>query len=615
VHQLRVNARRLRSAMQGYRPLLDRERTEPVVEMLREFGRRLAPARDAEVLEQRIHAGLAELPDELRLGPVQALTTRHFARIGTDARAAALAELDGESYVRLRAALEELLVDPPLTKRAKRPASRALPGVVARSAQRLSRAVQAANDPANPDRDVAVHAARKAAKRLRYATDVATPAVGKPAKRFAKGLKRVQTALGEHQDTVVARAALRDLGALAAGENGFSFGVLHGRDAGRAARIEAEPCPGCGSGRGARRTAGGCAEVRPASGTRGSIGSVTARDPVTDLRRIAFLLERRHESTYRIRAFRTAAAVLRGRGPDELTDLARSGELLRLRGVGERTARCVLESLAGDEPSYLRALREDEPAAAEVGTAAADVRAALRGDCHSHTDASDGGSPLWEMVQTARELGHEYLVITDHSPRLTVANGLSADRLRRQVGQIQELNAELTDFTVLTGIEVDILDDGALDQEAELLDRLDVVVASVHSTLRMPAAAMTERMLTAIANPLVDVLGHCTGRRVTGSRMRPESQFDADAVFAACVQYGVAVEINSRPERLDPPKRLLRKAVEAGCEFTIDTDAHAPGQLDWLDFGCSRAADCGVPVDRVRNSWPLARLLGAGADR
>ncbi|NMI02307.1 PHP domain-containing protein [Pseudonocardia acidicola] len=332
------------------------------------------------------------------------------------------------------------------------------------------------------------------------------------------------------------------------------------------------------------------------------------RDAVDDLRRIAFLLERAHESTYRVRAFRTAAGVLRGRDPDQLAALVASGELVRLRGVGEVTARCVAESLAGEEPVYLRRLEATD--GTPLDEAAADLRAALRGDFHSHTDASDGGSPLREMVETARELGHEYLVITDHSPRLTVANGLSADRLRRQIEQIAELNDELADdFRVLTGIEVDILDDGALDQDEDLLAQLDVVVASVHSKLRMPAAEMTERMLTAVANPHVDVLGHCTGRMVTGKRKRPESEFDADAVFAACAEHGVAVEVNSRPERLDPPKRLLRLAVEVGCEFSIDTDAHAPGQLDWLDYGVSRAVACGVPTERVINSWPLERVL------
>jgi putative hydrolase len=337
---------------------------------------------------------------------------------------------------------------------------------------------------------------------------------------------------------------------------------------------------------------------------------VTApRDPVADLRRIAFLLERAHESTYRVRAFRGAAAALRARDRDELAALAASGELRRLRGVGDVTARCVVESLAGEEPAYLSKLSAIEGSV--LADAATGLRALLRGDCHSHTDASDGGSPLAEMVETARELGHDYLVITDHSPRLTVANGLSAERLRAQIRDVAELNLALsgTGFRVLTGIEVDILDDGGLDQEPELLAELDVVVASVHSKLRMPAAEMTERMLTAVANPHVDVLGHCTGRMVTGTRKRPESQFDADAVFAACAEHGVAVEINSRPERLDPPKRLLRQAVASGCTFTIDTDAHAPGQLDWLDNGCSRAVDCGVPAERVLNTWPVERLL------
>ena len=331
------------------------------------------------------------------------------------------------------------------------------------------------------------------------------------------------------------------------------------------------------------------------------------RDPVADLRRVAFLLERAHESTYRVRAFRTAAAVLARRDPDELTRLALSGELVRLKGVGEVTARCVVESLTGDEPTYLRRLEEVE--VPPLAPAAAALRDALRGDCHSHTDASDGGSPLREMVETARALGHEYLVVTDHSPRLTVANGLSPQRLRAQLEQVAELNAELDGFTVLTGIEVDILEDGALDQDASLLAELDVVVASVHSKLRMPRAEMTERMLTAVENPLVDVLGHCTGRMVTGSRKRPESEFDAERVFAACAEHGVAVEVNSRPERLDPPMRLLRQAVAAGCEFTIDTDAHAPGQLDWLRNGCERAAAAELPVDRIRNAWPRERLL------
>ena len=342
------------------------------------------------------------------------------------------------------------------------------------------------------------------------------------------------------------------------------------------------------------------------------------RDAVADLRRIAFLLERAGESTYRVRAFRTAAAALRGRDPDELARLHASGGLTELRGIGEVTARCVGESVTGEEPVYLRRL-EDAVARADadgvpLAEAAQRLREALRGDCHSHTDASDGGSPLAEMAETAIGLGHDYLVVTDHSPRLTVANGLSAERLRRQLDDVAALNERIaaagSGFRVLTGIEVDILDDGGLDQSEELLGALDVVVASVHSKLRMPRDEMTARMLAAVANPHVDVLGHCTGRMVTGRRKRPESEFDAQQVFDACAEHGVAVEINSRPERLDPPKRLLRLAVEAGCDFTIDTDAHAPGQLDWLDHGCARAVACGVAPEKIRNTRDAAGLLG-----
>jgi putative hydrolase len=241
------------------------------------------------------------------------------------------------------------------------------------------------------------------------------------------------------------------------------------------------------------------------------------------------------------------------------------------------------------------------------------LRHALRGDCHTHSTWSDGGSPIREMALAARDLGHSYIALTDHSPRLTVANGLTAERLRAQLVEVALLNEELAPFRILTGIEVDILDDGALDQEDELLAQLDLVVASVHSKLRMPRGPMTERMLAAVRNPHTDVLGHCTGRMVTGSRERPESEFDPDVIFPACAAAGVAVEINSRPERLDPPKRLLRQAVEAGCVFSVDSDAHAPGQLDWLPYGCERAVACGVPTNRVVNTKEADALLAWAA--
>ena len=331
------------------------------------------------------------------------------------------------------------------------------------------------------------------------------------------------------------------------------------------------------------------------------------------LERIAELLERMREPTYRVRAFRSAAASVKALTPAELAELARTNGLRTLSGVGEKTERVIVQALAGQVPSYLARLEGDLPDT-ETGPGA-DLRAMLRGDCHTHSDWSDGGSPIHEMALAARDLGHEYMVLTDHSPRLTVANGLSPERLRRQLDVVADVNDDLAPFRLLTGIEVDILEDGSLDQEPELLARLDVVVGSVHSKLRMEAPLMTARMVKALADPHLDILGHCTGRIVVG-RGRPESTFDAAAVFAAAVEHDKAIEINSRPERLDPPKRLLRAAVAAGCRFAIDTDAHAPGQLHWQPYGCARAAECGVDATSVVNAAPVDALLSwAGSHR
>jgi CHAD domain-containing protein len=222
VHRLRVASRRVRSALRAYRPLLERERTDPVDAGLRDLGRALAPARDAEVLRERIDADLAELPPELAIGPVRAEATRHFARAEAEARAAALAALDGDGYADLRRTLDGLLADPPLTRRAIRPRLDVRP-----SQRRLRRAMGRALSSGD---ETDLHRARKAAKRLRYATEVA----GTKAKR----LKVLQQALGAHQDAVVARGALRDLGATA--ENGFTFGLLLGRAEARAAAVRAE---------------------------------------------------------------------------------------------------------------------------------------------------------------------------------------------------------------------------------------------------------------------------------------------------------------------------------------------------------------------------------------
>ena len=331
-------------------------------------------------------------------------------------------------------------------------------------------------------------------------------------------------------------------------------------------------------------------------------------DPLEALRQIAFELERTGAPTYRVQAFRRAVQVLGALPPGEVSRRAQAGTLRALKGIGDTTAQVVTEAERGEVPVYLARLLADQPAASADGAPPPDdaLRAALRGDCHTHSDWSDGGSPPREMAEAARNLGHEWIALTDHSPRLTVANGLSASRLEAQLELVEKLNEELAPFRILTGIEVDILEDGALDQREDLLRRLDVVVASVHSKLRMPAGPMTRRMVAAVRNPHVDVLGHCTGRLIGPNRQgrgrRPESEFDAPAVFAACREAGVAVEINCRPERMDPPDRLLALAAEAGCVFAIDTDAHAPGQLTWLDNGTGRAGQAGISADRVINT-------------
>ena len=341
----------------------------------------------------------------------------------------------------------------------------------------------------------------------------------------------------------------------------------------------------------------------------GSQDDTYAGGPVAALRRIAFLMERGREETRRIQAFRNAAAVVLPLPADEVAARADAGTLTDLAGIGPSTAAVITDAVNGVLPERLAKL---EAAFGPLVKGGEELRAKLRGDLHSHSDWSDGGSPIEEMAFTAIELGHEYQVLTDHSPRLTVANGLSVERLTRQLGVVDAINDHLGGhgFTLLKGIEVDILDDGALDQTDEMLARLDVRVASVHSKLRMDAAPMTKRMIGAIQNPRMNVLGHCTGRMVMGNRgTRPPSSFDAKAVFKACVEHDVAVEINSRPERRDPPTKLLELARDTGCLFSIDSDAHAPGQLDFLQYGCERAAAAGIEPDRIVNTWPQDRLL------
>ena len=332
--------------------------------------------------------------------------------------------------------------------------------------------------------------------------------------------------------------------------------------------------------------------------------------PVAALRRIGFLLERTQQETYKVKAYRGAADTILQLNADDLAMRVREGRLRELPGIGAATAGVIEAAVEGRVPERLAKLeRECGGPLVDGGTT---LRSLLRGDLHSHSDWSDGGSPIEEMAFTAMEVGHEYLVLTDHSPRLKVANGLSVARLTRQLEVVDAVNEHLAsgDFRLLKGIEVDILEDGALDQTEEMLGRLDVRVASVHSKLRMEKDAMTRRMVAAVRNRFTNVLGHCTGRLVRGGRgIRPQSQFDARAVFEACAEHDVAVEINSRPERRDPPTELIRLAADIGCVFSIDSDSHAPGQLDFLAYGCARAEELGLDPGQIVNTWPREKLL------
>lgn len=349
----------------------------------------------------------------------------------------------------------------------------------------------------------------------------------------------------------------------------------------------------------------------PPAGRATRIATLHEVDPLEALERVAYLQDRGLLPSQKTAAFLRAAEVVRALPAGELERRVADGSLLELPAIGRSTGEVIVQALEGRVPDRIVALEQSTAIALDAGAA---VRAALKGDCHTHSTWSDGGAPIEAMARSAMALGHEYLVVTDHSPRLTVAHGLNRDRLLAQLEEIEALNESLAPFRILTGMEVDILLDGDLDQDDDLLERLDVVVASVHAKLGMDERHMTERMLLAVASPHVDILGHCTGRKVKGfgseqRTVRSPSAFDANLIFAACARFDTAVEINCRPERQDPPPELLDLALDHGCLISIDTDAHAPGHLEFLAYGCERAAAHGIEPARIINTWSADDLL------
>lgn len=327
--------------------------------------------------------------------------------------------------------------------------------------------------------------------------------------------------------------------------------------------------------------------------------------PAAALQLAIHYLDRELAPGQKVRAFQKAIDVVVSEGDAAIADRAAAGTLTDLDGIGKSTAEVIVDALEDNADGYLARLEERSRIPVGDGEG---VLSAIKGDCHVHTTWSDGGAPLRDMALTARALGHEWMVCTDHSARLTIAHGLNEERLQSQLDEIEAMNDELAPFRLLTGMEVDIFEDGTLDLADEMLARLDVVVASVHSKLKLPRDEMTRRMVAAIASPHTDILGHCTNRKLSGGG-RPPSEFDAEIVFAACAQFDTAVEINCRPERQDPPEELLELALEWGCKVAINSDAHATGQLEWQPYGADKAVRCGVPMEDIVNTWSADDVL------
>lgn len=321
------------------------------------------------------------------------------------------------------------------------------------------------------------------------------------------------------------------------------------------------------------------------------------------LSEIGYLLRQDPNERFRAKAFSAAAWSIALRRPD-LVALQRSGALTSIEGVGEGIARVLTDVLETGQSRYLARLREQMKQPALEDETKLDF-AAYQGDIHSHSTWSDGRATVLEMAQGAEALGYRYLATTDHSPRITVVHGLNVERLLAQSKEIAEAQQQVESVTLLQGIEVDILEDGALDLPDAVLEILDVVVASPHVKLRQEPAAMTERMLRAVAHPHVDVIGHPTGRR-PGSR--EGATYDFEAVFKVAARHGVAMEIDCDPARMDLGPELARLARDAGCDFVVSSDAHAPAEFAYVPMALWMARRAGIPERRIRNFQSIKGL-------
>ena len=321
------------------------------------------------------------------------------------------------------------------------------------------------------------------------------------------------------------------------------------------------------------------------------------------LSEIGYLLRQDPDEKFRAKAFSGAAWSLAIQRPD-LAALHGSNELTTLEGVGAGIAKVLSDLIENGRSRYLERLREQMKQPALEDETALDF-SRYHGDVHSHSDWSDGKATMLEMAKGAAAMGYRYLGITDHSPRITVVHGLNAERLLAQSVQMAEVQEQVSGVTLLQGIEVDILEDGALDLPDAVLEILDVVIASPHVKLRQDPSAMTERMLRAASHPHVDVIGHPTGRR-PGSR--EGATYDFEAVFKEAARHDVALEIDCDPARMDLSPEMARLALECGCNFTLDADAHSPAEFAYVPMAMWMARRAGIPQDRILNFLPLEEL-------
>ena len=321
------------------------------------------------------------------------------------------------------------------------------------------------------------------------------------------------------------------------------------------------------------------------------------------LSEIGYLLRQDPEEKFRAKAFSTAAWSIAIERPD-LTALHKRNELTSLEGVGPGIAKVLAELVETGKSRYLDRLREQMKQPAREDESVLDF-ADYKGDIHSHSKWSDGKATMLEMARGATAMGYQYLGVTDHSPRIKVVNGLDADRLLAQSREMAEVQAQVPGLALLQGIEVDILEDGSLDLPDMVLELLDVVIASPHVKLRQEEAAMTERMLRAVSHPHVDVIGHPTGRR-PGSR--EGATYDYEAVFKEAARHHVALEIDCDPARMDLSPEMARLALECGCDFALDADAHAPAEFAYVPMGLWMARRAGIPKERIINFRPLEAL-------